>query len=92
MAEQASLSAVIHGSVQGVGFRWAVLNLAQALGVTGYVTNRPDGTVEVVAEGDRDELAELEKFLHSGPRWAEVERVDAEWGSASGRFRRFVTK
>ena len=92
MAEQASLSAVIHGSVQGVGFRWGVMNLAAALGLTGYVTNRPDGTVEVVAEGDRDELAELEKFLHSGPRWAEVERVDAEWGSASGRFRRFVTK
>ena len=92
MEDQASLSAVIHGMVQGVGFRWAVLQLAQALGVTGYVSNRPDGTVEVVAEGGPAELDELEKFLHSGPRWAEVSRVEVERGRASGRFSRFVTK
>jgi acylphosphatase len=92
MTDRASLSAVIHGSVQGVGFRWAVQRRAEQLGVTGYVSNRPDGTVEVVAEGGAAELDELEKFLHSGPRWAEVERVDAERGPASGRFSRFVTK
>ena len=82
----------ISGRVQGVGFRWAVLQLAQELGVTGYVSNRPDGTVEVVAEGGPSELEELEKYLHSGPRWAEVSRVEVERGRASGRFSRFVTK
>ncbi len=92
MADQASLSAVIHGGVQGVGFRWAVMELAEDLGLTGYVSNRPDGTVVVVAEGPPAQLDELEKFLHRGPRWAEVEQVDAERGVASGRFRRFVTK
>jgi acylphosphatase len=92
MADQASLSAVIHGMVQGVGFRWAVLQRAEELGLTGYVSNRPDGTVEVVAEGGPAELDELEKFLHSGPRWAEVSQVEVERGRASGRFSRFVTK
>jgi acylphosphatase len=92
MEDQASLSAVIHGMVQGVGFRWAVLQRAEELGITGYVSNRPDGTVEVVAEGGPAELDELEKFLHSGPRWAEVSQVEVERGRASGRFSRFVTK
>jgi acylphosphatase len=92
MTDQASLSAVIHGMVQGVGFRWAVLQRAEELGLTGYVSNRPDGTVEVVAEGGPAELDELEKFLHSGPRWAEVAKVEVERGTASGRFSRFVTK
>jgi acylphosphatase len=92
MADQASLSAVVHGMVQGVGFRWAVQQRALELSVTGYVSNRFDGTVEVVAEGAPADLAELEKFLHSGPRWAEVSRVDIERGAATGRFSRFVTK
>jgi acylphosphatase len=92
MSDQTRLSAVIRGSVQGVGFRWSVLNVAQDLGLYGYVTNRPDGTVEVVAEGPPGTVAELEKYLHSGPRSAVVEAVEADHGAPTGEFRRFEAK
>jgi acylphosphatase len=92
MAEQLRLSAVIHGDVQGVGFRWTVRMLAEELGLSGYAANRDDGTVEVQAEGDASDLDTLENFLRKGPRWAEVTRVDARRGPATGEFTRFGTK
>jgi|tagenome__1003787_1003787.scaffolds.fasta_scaffold20578963_1 acylphosphatase len=92
MADQTRLSAVIRGEVQGVGFRWGVLSLAEDLGLYGYVTNRSDGTVEVVAEGPASEVGQLEKYLHNGPPSAVVEGVEAEHGEPSGKFRRFEAK
>ena len=92
MAQRSRLSAVIHGSVQGVGFRWGVLTRAEELGLYGYVTNQPDGTVQVVAEGPGEELAALEKFLHNGPPSAVVEAVEADHGPATGEFSRFEAK
>jgi acylphosphatase len=92
MADQTRLSALIRGSVQGVGFRWGVLSLAEDLGLYGYVTNRTDGTVEVVAEGPSGTIAELEKYLHSGPPSAVVEAVEVEHGAPTGEFRRFEAK
>jgi acylphosphatase len=57
----------------------------------GYVRNLPDGrSVEVVAEGQRDDLEQLLEFLRSGPPAARVEQVDVEWGEATDRFQRFV--
>jgi len=67
---------VVRGVVQGVGFRWFVMRTAQALGVHGWVSNRVDGTVEVVADGGSDALAELERALERGPRGARVEHVE----------------
>ncbi|HET9150446.1 MAG TPA: acylphosphatase [Gemmatimonadales bacterium] len=69
---------VVTGRVQGVGFRWYVMERAQELGLTGYVLNRRDGTVEVVAEGGEAGLARLAEQLKSGPRLAVVESVLAE--------------
>jgi len=67
---------IVHGRVQGVGFRYFVQNEAVELGLSGYVKNRADGTVEVCACGDRDQMKELAKRLEEGPRWARVDRVD----------------
>ncbi len=83
------LHAIVHGRVQGVGFRYFVLEQAHALGVTGWVRNRREGTVEVVAEGPRPALDRLVAALHRGPSAAWVQQVDVEWQSATGEFRRF---
>ena len=84
-----SLHAIVHGRVQGVGFRYFVLLRARALGVIGSARNLADGTVEVYAEGDRASLAELERELRRGPHAANVTRVDARWGEARGEARGF---
>ena len=70
---------IIHGRVQGVFFRDSTRGKAVALGVRGWVRNRPDGTVESVAAGDGSALDALEQwFRHGGPPAARVERVDVE--------------
>jgi acylphosphatase len=83
------LKAVIRGEVQGVGFRWSVQRKAVELGLTGYAENLPDGSVRVEAEGDPDRLDQLEAFLHQGPRWAQVQALDARRVPATGVFHRF---
>lgn len=78
------LHAVIRGDVQGVGFRYFLQRTAHQLGLRGWVRNNDDGTVEVVAEGRRPELERLKQAAEHGPRMARVDRVDAQWSSASG--------
>jgi acylphosphatase len=78
------LHAVIHGDVQGVGFRYFIVDAARPLGVSGWVRNRPDGSVELTAEGERRQLEELLSAARHGPRHAEVADVDVEWGMAAG--------
>lgn len=68
---------LVHGLVQGVGFRVSVARAAQARGVAGWVRNRPDGAVEAAFEGEPDAVAALVRFCRDGPRGAEVDRVDA---------------
>lgn len=67
---------VVRGRVQGVFFRDSVRRQAGTRGVSGWVTNRPDGAVEAVFEGDQDAVAALVDFSREGPRGAEVEQVD----------------
>ena len=67
---------VVHGFVQGVGFRYAVQRAAESRGVAGSVRNRPDGTVEAVFEGESDDVEALVEACRRGPRGAEVDRVD----------------
>jgi acylphosphatase len=67
---------VVHGSVQGVFFRDSTRRLAQQHGVAGWVANRWDGTVEAVFEGAPDAVERLVRFVHEGPRGAQVERVE----------------
>lgn len=71
--------AVVHGRVQGVGFRAATHEAGRRLGLAGWVRNRPDGTVEVRAQGDEQTLEQLHDFLRHGPRMARVTNVDWFW-------------
>jgi len=90
MEDPAAFSAVVHGRVQGVNFRYFVERNAAALGLTGYVKNLPDATaVEVFAEGEREDLARLLDLLYDGPPRARVDRVDVTWSDYGGRFSRF---
>lgn len=76
---EARLRASVAGRVQGVGFRYFVLERARALSLTGYVRNEYDGSVEVVAEGPRRSLEELVDELRVGPRSASVREVVTDW-------------
>jgi len=67
---------VVRGFVQGVGFRYSVLQRARLRGLGGWVSNRQDGSVEAVFEGDDDAVEALMSFLRDGPRGAEVDSVD----------------
>ena len=78
------MHAVVHGDVQGVGFRYFAQRKGRELGLTGWVRNNDDGTVEVVAEGPRASLDALERAVRQGPRMARVDRVDAAWSQATG--------
>ncbi len=86
---EARLHAVVHGRVQGVNFRYYTVRTAQRLGLTGWVANRWDGTVETAAEGRREALDEFRAFLHRGPPSAMVQRVDVKWESPTGELGRF---
>jgi acylphosphatase len=66
----------VTGRVQGVGYRYFVMREAAALGVTGFARNLPDGSVEVVAEGDEGVLADFEGRLRKGPSFARVSHVE----------------
>ena len=83
------LRARVSGRVQGVGFRYYALSQAESLGLTGWVRNRPDGSVEVLAEGSRPELEAFVDALWKGPSGASVRNVHVEWSPASGTFERF---
>jgi acylphosphatase len=87
--EAARLHAIVEGRVQGVGFRYFVLERAQALGVTGWVRNRWDDTVEVTVEGERPALEKLLEYLWRGPRSAFVSNVQIDWEPPKGEFKRF---
>lgn len=86
------LHAVVHGRVHGVGFRDATRRRAADLSLTGWVCNRADSTVEVVAEGDRATLERFLTFLNLGPSAAHVIEVESAWLAASGRFNDFTIR
>ena len=88
----ASLDATVRGRVQGVGFRYFVLDLALGLGLVGWVANAPDGSVRCVAEGRRRDLETLLAALGTGPLGGRVDDVQATWGAARGAFERFSVR
>lgn len=77
---------MISGDVQGIGFRAWVRGKAKELGVVGWVKNRSDGAVEVVAEGEPEALGALIKECQQGPDVAWVEKVGVTWEEATGEF------
>lgn len=91
-ADLASLKATVRGRVQGVFYRAFVESWAEELKLTGYVCNRPDGTVEVKAEGDRQKLEKLVERLKVGPPASSVDEVKTEWAEHTGGFSVFSVR
>jgi acylphosphatase len=79
----------VRGRVQGVFFRASAQREARRLGLTGWVKNRPDGAIEVLAEGEEEEIKELIGWAHKGPSAARVDSVDVRWRSYTGQHADF---
>ena len=80
---------LIFGRVQGVCFRYYTQDIAQSLGINGWVKNCWDGKVEVLMEGEEDKLKELIDWCYGGPRSAVVEKIDIKWEKYKGEFNSF---
>jgi acylphosphatase len=83
---------VVHGRVQGVGFRYHAARAAARHGVVGWVANEWGGTVRAVGEGAEPDLGAWLEELRSGPRGGTVERVDERWSAATGTFDDFEVR
>ncbi len=88
----ARIRILVFGDVQGVFFRAGAQDEARRLGLKGYVRNVPDGSVELVAEGDRGALERLLQWCSHGPAGASVSEAKAEWLDFSGAFADFRIK
>jgi acylphosphatase len=86
----ARIHVIVDGRVQGVGFRYFVLEKANLLQISGWVRNTEDGKVEVTAEGSREALGKLLKALSRGPNMAYVSELKEDWLVATGEFSRFI--
>jgi acylphosphatase len=82
---------IVHGLVQGVGFRYSLARQAQSRGVAGSAANRPDGAVEVVLEGEPAAVESLVRWCEDGPRGAVVQRVEVSDEQPEG-LRGFATR
>ena len=87
MAER--LRIIVHGRVQGVFFRAHAMEKAHSLGLAGWVRNAPGGTVEIVAEGEREPLQKFLMWCSVGSPAANVQRIEERWEKASGEFGKF---
>ena len=85
----AAIHVIVHGHVQGVGFRYFVQKLALAANVVGWVRNRPEGTVEIWAEGPRASLNDLVQRVQRGPHPGLVSRLESNWYSPKQSFHGF---
>lgn len=92
MASKASLKAIVTGVVQGVFFRDFTRRKALSLGLSGRARNLRDGSVEVVAEGEREALEGLVEQLKIGPPAARVSSVAVEWGEYHGGSDGFIVQ
>jgi|ERR1700740_1516431 acylphosphatase len=90
--ELARLRLIVTGRVQGVFFRRAAVNEARALGLKGFARNRPEGSVEILAEGERSNLEVLLAWSRQGPPHAHVEDVKPIWGKFAGEFGHFKVR
>ncbi|HPR17452.1 MAG TPA: acylphosphatase [Candidatus Cloacimonadota bacterium] len=71
-----TIEIIVYGRVQGVGFRYFTVRLAQLYNIRGYVQNRGDGNVKIVAMGKEEELDLFVQEISRGPRWAYIDRVE----------------
>ncbi len=79
----------ISGFVQGVFFRASTRDVARRLGLTGWVRNLPDGSVEALFEGEKEKVEEVVRWCHNGPPGASVTEVNEEWLEYKGEFSNF---
>ena len=83
---------IVHGFVQGVGFRFFAYKNAIANNLSGYVKNNFDGTVKIIAEGEENDLSEFLRIIEKGPSRAHVDRVDSYLTGYSGLYTGFEIK
>jgi acylphosphatase len=86
MVENARVRVIVEGRVQGVFFRHHTQQMALRLGVSGWVKNRWDGTVEALFEGEREKVEQMIRWCHRGPSEALVKQVQVDWESYTGEF------
>jgi acylphosphatase len=86
------LTAWVHGRVQGVGFRWWTRSRALELGLTGFASNRADGRVQVVAQGQREACEKLLDLLQGGDTPGRVDNVIAEWSEVRDTLSGFTER
>jgi len=82
----------VKGNVQGVFFRQTAKNMAEIWGITGWVKNEHDGTVNIVAEGDVEQLKKMVDWAKQGYSPASVHSIDEKWTEASKEFGEFSVK
>ncbi len=80
---------LVSGRVQGVGFRWFVEREARLIGVGGWVRNRDDGAVEVLASGTNEQLGSLYEKLKEGPRAARIDLVEVDTAAPFSGYKTF---
>jgi acylphosphatase len=90
--ENKRLNAIVIGRVQGVSFRYYVVELAESLNLRGWVRNKWNGSVEVTAEGSYPNLETLLQALREGPPMARVDDVCFEWQPYTGEFNDFQVR
>lgn len=91
-ARQTAFIAVVHGNVQGVGFRYYAQSTAHRLGVRGYVQNLVDGNVKIVCEGAEKAVEAMARWLKNGPPSARVTRVDLQPCKPTGSYPTFTVE
>jgi len=83
---------IIKGYVQGVFFRASTRDIANSLGLTGWVRNMPDGNVEAVFEGKGEQVQKAVRWCYKGPYGAAVTDVEETWSEYTGEFKGFEIK
>ena len=86
---QKRLHVIVRGRVQGVYYRASAQREAKRLGLTGWTKNRHDTAVEVVVEGEEDQVKDFLSWAQTGPSTARVEKTETRWRSYTGEFEDF---
>jgi len=89
MKDYVAAHIIVSGVVQGVGFRWFVLRIADKTGITGWVRNRFDGSVEIEAEGTRSAVETFFKEVRIGPRMAFISDATIKWQKYEAKYTKF---
>ena len=92
MEDKSAIRFVVSGKVQGVGFRWYVVQKGRSLALIGYAKNLQDGNVEVHAEGNKIDIQRFMEKVKKGPPLSRVDHIEMKWITASNRFKDFTIK